>query len=543
MKNAFRFGSGADGNVVISGSTTLTRDMHYKNLDVIPGGNLNTAGYRVYVSNLLILDGIIQKNGNNASGSSGGLQSGSATLGQGTRGGNGSTGAGQNGTNATGSLGGAGGAGGAGSGGAGGAAGTRTLNTAANGGAQIWQSGPAAWMPNLPASATKIAAGTGGGSGGGSGSANGGGSGGGAGIVHVYAAKILGSGSIQAVGGNGANGTATNCGGGGGGGGGVIVVCSTTKQSDTGVTLNVSGGAAGLSGGGSGVNGTNGNPGATYWLTESDFIYGNGADGTVSVGTSTLARNMYYENLTINAGAVLTTAGFRIFVKNKINFSGTGIIRRNGNNGSGSTAGAALTANTTNASAGGGAGTVTNGGGGSGGTNSLGATGGNGGAGSSGAGGTAAVVVAVGNSNGGTGIPRSLPFAQTPTLLGNSLTRWNCGGGGGGGGGNGVTAGGGGGSGGGCLVLCAKFIEPSGGSLEARGGNGATNLTLNCGGGGGGGGGIVILVTSTLVNTFTNLFPLTIDVAGGAGGFGGGGSGLNGQNGNNGRFYILRGGE
>ena len=50
------FGSGADGNVVIlSGTTTITRDMQYGNLTISGSGALVTNGYRVFVSGVLDL--------------------------------------------------------------------------------------------------------------------------------------------------------------------------------------------------------------------------------------------------------------------------------------------------------------------------------------------------------------------------------------------------------------------------------------------------------------------------------------------------------
>lgn len=54
-------------------------------------------------------------------------------------------------------------------------------------------------------------------------------------------------------------------------------------------------------------------------------------DVTISwTGTTTLTRDMYYNNLTINSWATLDPAWYRIFVRNT--FSGTGTINRNGNN-------------------------------------------------------------------------------------------------------------------------------------------------------------------------------------------------------------------
>ena len=49
------YGSGMDGNVTISSNTTLTRDMHYNNLTIDPGIVLDTAGYRVFVRNVLAM--------------------------------------------------------------------------------------------------------------------------------------------------------------------------------------------------------------------------------------------------------------------------------------------------------------------------------------------------------------------------------------------------------------------------------------------------------------------------------------------------------
>jgi len=49
------YGSGADGNVTISSNTTLARDMHYNNLTINDDIHLDTAGYRVFVRNSLML--------------------------------------------------------------------------------------------------------------------------------------------------------------------------------------------------------------------------------------------------------------------------------------------------------------------------------------------------------------------------------------------------------------------------------------------------------------------------------------------------------
>jgi hypothetical protein len=71
-----------------------------------------------------------------------------------------------------------------------------------------------------------------------------------------------------------------------------------------------------------------------YADATASVLYGNGADGdtTISVNT-TLARDMYYQNLTVNVGIVLSTGGFRIFVKNTLTLAG--MIRNIGANSGG----------------------------------------------------------------------------------------------------------------------------------------------------------------------------------------------------------------
>ena len=49
------YGSGMDGNVTISANTTLTRDMFYNNLTVNAGYTLDTAGFKVFVRNTLVM--------------------------------------------------------------------------------------------------------------------------------------------------------------------------------------------------------------------------------------------------------------------------------------------------------------------------------------------------------------------------------------------------------------------------------------------------------------------------------------------------------
>jgi hypothetical protein len=53
------YGTGSDGNVVISSNITLARDMYYNNLTVNGGFHLNTNGYKVFVKGTLTLNGNI----------------------------------------------------------------------------------------------------------------------------------------------------------------------------------------------------------------------------------------------------------------------------------------------------------------------------------------------------------------------------------------------------------------------------------------------------------------------------------------------------
>jgi len=55
-----------------------------------------------------------------------------------------------------------------------------------------------------------------------------------------------------------------------------------------------------------------------------DSVYGTGSDGTVVIASNTsLTRDMYYDNLTVNSGATLNPNGYRIFVKNTLTLNGT----------------------------------------------------------------------------------------------------------------------------------------------------------------------------------------------------------------------------
>jgi hypothetical protein len=70
---AVMYGSGEDGEVVISTDTTLTRDMQYSTLTVDVGVTLNVAGYVVSCSVLLTNNGIITDSDSGGNGGVGGI--------------------------------------------------------------------------------------------------------------------------------------------------------------------------------------------------------------------------------------------------------------------------------------------------------------------------------------------------------------------------------------------------------------------------------------------------------------------------------------
>lgn len=286
---AYLYGDGSDGVVNINSgsfssgpitSNALTRNAYFTTL-TLSGGNLNTNGYKLFVSGTLTINstfsiGATGGNGGDASGVTGGT-AGSAAHGQGAinsssagqAGGTGGaaksgsqTGAGNGGSSGTagtaqtnslsavagnnGSNGGAGGASGAGqSGGGGGGGGGGGTASAPTLGIhtlldvlRFLEPADAVWTTFARYSGS---GGSGGGGGGGGGGINagggggtgqgggGGGSGGSGGNVVIFAATIVNNGSINAIGGNGGVGAAgtngsgggtNNCGGGGGGGGG-----------------------------------------------------------------------------------------------------------------------------------------------------------------------------------------------------------------------------------------------------------------------------------------------------------------------------------
>lgn len=312
--------------------------------------------------------------------------------------------------------------------------------------------------------------------------------------------------------------------------------------------------------------------------------YGDGQDGNVilATGTTTLSKDMLYDTLTVTSGSILQTAGFRIFAKTAIIFSGSagvtgsisdiGIAGQTGSNGtSGSGGGAGVGGNggdfgngvagkvdgylarqvtavsflngwgangtqSGNASAGSAGSTITTYVGTN--TGSAGGTGGNASNNDAtgGAGGAAGTVTALAATSGRCRDLMVLYLNRTFTISpGVSLFRWvgSSGGGGGGAGSNGGASQEGGGGGGGCagqpggvVWIAAKSITGTGtitvqGGDGGRGGNGGpgfTNGSDNGGGGGGGGAG-----QGGAIFLFYNTMDSTITliVSGGQGGIGG----------------------
>jgi hypothetical protein len=274
------YGLGFDGDVTVSSTVTLTRNMQYNSLIITGSGRLKPAGFRICVKGALTIDagGSIDDDGpaNPTPGTTGaglasrGIYGPLATAG---RDGVTVTGAGSSvvsglsnaSLNNTGvlPLGGAGGASGLGQ--AGGAAGAATVPATA----QDWTLNSILNMGRQTGPGT-FGGGTGGGSGGcnttgGTCTSGAGGCGGGA--VMVYAATLTNNGRISANGttGGAAAITGTANGGGGGGGGGGLVFLQTSTSTGTG-TVQALGGSGGAGAGTSGVAGSGGTQGCVVEL-------------------------------------------------------------------------------------------------------------------------------------------------------------------------------------------------------------------------------------------------------------------------------------
>jgi len=78
----FSFGDGSDGNLTTTGNVTLTSDKYYDNLTIATGHTFYPAGYRVFVKNILTIEGTGKIDGNgNAGGAGGGGTNGTAGAG------------------------------------------------------------------------------------------------------------------------------------------------------------------------------------------------------------------------------------------------------------------------------------------------------------------------------------------------------------------------------------------------------------------------------------------------------------------------------
>ena len=285
-----------------------------------------------------------------------------------------------------------------------------------------------------------------------------------------------------------------------------------------------------------------GTPALALWL------FGDGADGTLSAGfgTVTLTRDTYYSSVTFQAGDVINTANFKLFVSGTLNIAAAdaGAIKNDGLTGNaGVTAGTAGATKTATA-----LGTLGAAGNGSAGRAGGTAAGSNGTAGTStnpGQGGNTGLAGNAGSGSGGAGgtrgggatcvTPMIVHRHMVDCIRGATLLAGASGGGGGGGGGGDGTSGGGGGSGGtggGTLWVCARTIARGTNSnvgvfrsIGGTGGAGGAATAGNRGGGGGGSGGgggwVYIAWLNSTGSTITN----GVDASGGTGGAGGNGFG------------------
>ncbi len=267
--------------------------------------------------------------------------------------------------------------------------------------------------------------------------------------------------------------------------------------------------------------------------------FGNGSDGDVTVtgGTTTLVRDMYYDNLIVTGTGIIVAAGFRIFARTSIVIQASGVIHKDGASATSTTGATGFGGSTTvwggasggnGGTAGGVAGGATNYGGGG--------NGGAGGLGSGGAGGAGGVTVVPAAFYGSIGIlnhPWYAMHAKYFEASDGTARAISAGSGGGGGGGDG-TAGGGGGAGGGTVILCTASLTGEG-IVRAVGGNGFTAPAGDRGGGGGGGGGMLLIIAGN----DTTATSLTFSVAGGTKGLKSG-AGVDGVDGAIGRIVRIR---
>ena len=259
--------------------------------------------------------------------------------------------------------------------------------------------------------------------------------------------------------------------------------------------------------------------------------FGDGVADVVWAANASLASPQIFHNLTINAGVVITGAGYPIMVSGTLTLGAGAIIKVNGGDtatfAAGAGAGAAIFG-------GGSAGGVGNTFGGSPGLDidvSAGAAGGAGG-GPGGGPGAAGVVTPIVNN--GKYLLHALPLAASGMCWkGTATTKFNGGSGGGGGGADFTYKGGGGGGGAGVMVVLAKnIVWGSGAKMQANGGHGGDGQVGGLsGGGGGGGGGYFALVYRSVTGA------LAVEALGGIHGNGSGRA--NGDDGTPGTTVIL----
>jgi hypothetical protein len=270
--------------------------------------------------------------------------------------------------------------------------------------------------------------------------------------------------------------------------------------------------------------------------------FGDGSDGNATIsGASTLAADKYYANLTIQAGAEITTTGYRIFVNGILDLTAapTGSFITSGYNGRdastwigggapipaivagtlpiGQTGLPGKTANTVAGIASDAQVSIISCGG-------QGARGGNGGDSVSFGGGDPAALNALTVDN--SQEPVWLKLYYTAATRGGAGGQQGCTGAGVGGGNAGGS--GAGGSGGNIMWICARTIKRgtnvNTGIFQAKGGNGGLGgdgdgaNTGGGGGGAGGGGGSILIVCEALEG---DTIADAVDVSGGNGGNGG----------------------
>jgi hypothetical protein len=206
-----------------------------------------------------------------------------------------------------------------------------------------------------------------------------------------------------------------------------------------------------------------------------DALFGDGSDGDQTIASNTtLSRDTYYHNLTVNPGTTLNPGGFRIFVSGTLTFGNGAKIARDGDEANGTTPGAALGSGTLGGSGGGGAVSAD-------GDSVVNSLGGNGGDAPPGNGGNATRPPAAG---GGDRVFHQALSALSGRSLDSALVNGGAGGGG--------NFGSGGGGGGGVVVVAARAVVLSGSAaITADGGAGGVGSS------GGGGGGVVVVITAT----------------------------------------------